>query len=1057
MDESESAGDELEPTWDGRIDQVIVGGSLFMDEVLFYHRQFSTCLVCDLIQRHDPDRQTGWKGWLMRLDGFVGRDGSTPRERRLSFVNRARARAAAETALSRLPERLVIAQRQWVPTDGTAALRHGLRWVLPAAESDERTDATVVLASPRGTLTSPLRSFFQAIGELQRRVKSAHIAREVVVDVSVELVSKLPPEGLVVKVVRLLVVLGILVNAAALEAGEWPDALVRADRAWLQREDLYQVRLGSVAMVPERGFHSAAAARGEPFVVQFYEVPGAAQRSRFASAGIELLGYVGGGSYLARCRTCCSDAMASLPIRSTFDLTWTMKLAPVFLTDADLRARLRSSSRLDVVVRFQPWVSWHQARLILERCGASFDATGLGYRGTVSATVDPIGLRALLDDGRTVWIDPSLPATGPSLVDAAERSRVDQVRGAVEFLSVDGTGARVGVVDWFPEGIHPELAGRVTPVHVRWGEDVHGTTVSGCVASAGVSEPWATGMAPGSSLFWTSWSSDPWTAMERLHDNYGVSIVNNSWNTKPGWWLPTRAWHGDLWAFGYYHERADAADSLVRDSDLLIVFSAGNKRQVSFLGPHHHGDQYGNEDQDWHEDLHPLNPRFASIAGAAIAKNVLTVGGTTKDDNLDPFSSLGPTDDGRIKPDVVAVGLDVLTTGADDGYVVSSGTSISSAVVAGVAALLTDYSRRRHGRDPSSSVLKGLLVHSARDVDAPGPDYRSGFGMVDAELAARVLDSAVFDAAAYHAPRHVAGRLEPATPKGEALHNAGAAGLKQRVLHSLVIEGAVDHGEAVTFLMPVRGDCDELRATLVWHDPPGPELINDLDLHAMAPNGRISYPFVLDPEHPSAEASHGINHRDNVEQLRVTSPVEGWWRIVVDGSVVAQGPQDFALIVSAGEGNRAPETLSEGDLVIDDFFVTGDGPSVPDPAPWTVFRDNEPLNFYVEATILANADYGDRFGSIDLTVSVIDPAGDRVVRYAAAGHSSGPGPVRFLLAVGFEVPAQLPPGMYTAHAELAMHNGVRRTADFPFSVDVSKNWREPKRENHPVELHRRTE
>ncbi len=135
LDFDAELGDEPEPAWQGQIDQVVVTGSLAMDEVLFFHRRSSTCLVCDLIQRHDPTEQTGWKGCLMRLDGLVGDDGSTPREWRLTFLDRGRARAAVETALSWRPERLVIAHGEWAPTDGTAALQHGLRWLVPSPAS----------------------------------------------------------------------------------------------------------------------------------------------------------------------------------------------------------------------------------------------------------------------------------------------------------------------------------------------------------------------------------------------------------------------------------------------------------------------------------------------------------------------------------------------------------------------------------------------------------------------------------------------------------------------------------------------------------------------------------------------------------------------------------------------------------------------------------------------------------------------------------------------------------------------------------------------------------
>jgi len=122
--------DDYSPAaWEGRIDQVVFRGSLFMDEVVFYHRASSTCLVCDLIQRHDPVHQTGWKGWLMRLDGLVGDDGSTPREWRASFIHRKRARRALETVLSWNPGRLVIAHGEWAPSDGADVIRRSLSWL----------------------------------------------------------------------------------------------------------------------------------------------------------------------------------------------------------------------------------------------------------------------------------------------------------------------------------------------------------------------------------------------------------------------------------------------------------------------------------------------------------------------------------------------------------------------------------------------------------------------------------------------------------------------------------------------------------------------------------------------------------------------------------------------------------------------------------------------------------------------------------------------------------------------------------------------------------------
>ena len=122
-------------TWEGQIDQVIFRGSLFMDEVVFFHRASSTCLVCDLIQRHDPAHQVGWKGRLMRLDGLVGVNGGTPREWRASFIHRTLARRALETALAWNPDKLVIAHGEWEPSKGADVMRRSLSWLKPAATS----------------------------------------------------------------------------------------------------------------------------------------------------------------------------------------------------------------------------------------------------------------------------------------------------------------------------------------------------------------------------------------------------------------------------------------------------------------------------------------------------------------------------------------------------------------------------------------------------------------------------------------------------------------------------------------------------------------------------------------------------------------------------------------------------------------------------------------------------------------------------------------------------------------------------------------------------------
>lgn len=124
-------GDEPEAAWAGEIDQVVFRGSFFMEEVVFYHRRSKSALVCDLIQKFDPKTVRGLQGLLMRIDGLVGPEGSTPREWRASFWNRRAARAALRKALDWEVERLVIAHGVWVSKNGGEALRRSLAWLKP--------------------------------------------------------------------------------------------------------------------------------------------------------------------------------------------------------------------------------------------------------------------------------------------------------------------------------------------------------------------------------------------------------------------------------------------------------------------------------------------------------------------------------------------------------------------------------------------------------------------------------------------------------------------------------------------------------------------------------------------------------------------------------------------------------------------------------------------------------------------------------------------------------------------------------------------------------------
>lgn len=122
-------GHKADPAWAADIDQTLFEGSVFMSEVVFFHRASSTAIFCDLVQRHDPAGISGWKGLLMRIDGLVGDAGSTPREWRASFLRRGPARTAREQVLAWEAQRLVIAHGACAREGATPILERALAWI----------------------------------------------------------------------------------------------------------------------------------------------------------------------------------------------------------------------------------------------------------------------------------------------------------------------------------------------------------------------------------------------------------------------------------------------------------------------------------------------------------------------------------------------------------------------------------------------------------------------------------------------------------------------------------------------------------------------------------------------------------------------------------------------------------------------------------------------------------------------------------------------------------------------------------------------------------------
>ena len=501
----------------------------------------------------------------------------------------------------------------------------------------------------------------------------------------------------------------------------------------------------------------------------------------------------------------------------------------------------------------------------------------------------------------------------PFNADAQDTHEVGQLR---QRHGVSGAGMTAGVWDGgLVLAQHVEFQGRVR-AQDSGSPGSHATHVAGTIAAKG-EEPAAQGMAPEATLHSYDWYDD----LDELAVavGAGVAVSNHSYGRVRGWYRNRKAarweWHGDPtvdpqedYRFGKYGGLSRAFDQVARTHPGLTIFkAAGNDRNDDPRAqPGWNGKHWVPAVGKWSSDSRRADGfddgGFDTLGDVAVAKNVITVGAIEditghrprpEDVRVTSFSGWGPTDDGRVKPDLVANGADLYSPTVKrkldgsyylDQYVRMPGTSMATPVASGIAVLLNELAVRQRTPDclqPSDSCdpgtlhsdeLKAVLIHTAMSPN-PGPSYRTGWGSPLADRAGDVV--------------------------------AGEAGV---LLRNRVTDGGFEwRGEGRAGR--------SVRVTLVWIDPPGspnlqglddrtPVLVHDLDLLVTSPGGDAHYPWSLDPERPAMAATRNAPNRvDNVERVDVAEEdvVDGVWKVTVSAPAAAEG-QEFALVIGGLEG-----------------------------------------------------------------------------------------------------------------------------------------------------------
>ncbi len=652
-------------------------------------------------------------------------------------------------------------------------------------------------------------------------------------------------------------------------------------------------------------------------VIQFDKPVTPRQRAALEDAGVTLQGYLGADAYFAVTRAGAMDKEALASIDSLIDaqpiqLAW--KLHPIFaqgrspewaVVNAPVGHNAPNEKWIGAYAVFHDDVDADAAIAICKRKGVVVR----DRLESVNALVIELPLASVpllaAEDG-VMFIEPALPPFTMNNDSNRLLTEASIVQSAP--YNLDGSGVTVLVYDGgTARSTHQDFSGRLS-VHDASGLHYHPTHVAGTIGGDGsASGGTYTGMAPGTTLLSYGFEYDgsgiflysnpgdieaDYTEAINVH---GADISNNSIGTNV-------SQNGfDCAITGDYGVTSALIDSIVRGSlgsPFRIIWANGNERGSFNCGT-----------------------SYASTAPPAGAKNHITVGAlNSNNDTITSFTSWGPVDDGRLKPDISAPGCQSNGDGGvtstwdtgDTDYGTICGTSMAAPTVTGLAALMMEDYAVQFPAQPMfrNSTLKGLLAHSAVDNGNVGPDYQFGYGSVRVQQAIDLMRSAKF------------------------------------------LENTVSQGASFTRQVVVTAGDPELKVTLAWDDVAGtpnvnPALVNDLDLRVTSPSAVRHYPWTLNPGSPGNPAVQTQeDHVNNIEQVLVSNPEAGTWTVEVFGFDVPQGPQPFSLVgdgtlsngVSIGFPSGLPEALSPGVPEIVDVEIVAFGETIVPGSPTLFYR-----------------------------------------------------------------------------------------------------------------------
>lgn len=401
----------------------------------------------------------------------------------------------------------------------------------------------------------------------------------------------------------------------------------------------------------------------------------------------------------------------------------------------------------------------------------------------------------------------------------------------------------------------------------------HATHVTGTICAQGILST-VKGIAFNASVINYDWNDDLSEMLSQAsaglltsNHSYGFGALSN------------------IWFFGAYDSRAQSFDEICYNNPYYLpVVSAGNSRNDTTAPA---STQLGNKGG------------YDLIFGHGNAKNAMTVAAVNEVSNyvdessitMSSFSSWGPSDDGRIKPDISTKGVGVRSTLSTSNTAtgLSSGTSMASPGITGVVLLLQQYYNQLYSNYMRSATVKGLILHTADEAgNWPGPDYEYGWGLVNAEKAAI------------------------------AIRDKNSITSSKSIIDELTLSNGMTYTKTI-----IASGSTPLKISISWTDPQSSiintgtvdpttkYLVNDLDIK-VTKDGNTSYPWKMQgmalPFEAATNAS--ANDVDNFERVDINNPSGTYTITVTHKGILSGGSQNFSLIATAA----SLSTLGVGEI-----------------------------------------------------------------------------------------------------------------------------------------------